>query len=316
MNKFDITKYETIALKATEKAAIECYPWIGKNDNEAADLAATDAIRNYLNQQNIRAEVVIGEGERDEAPMLFIGELLGKADHLDIDIAVDPLEGTSLCSKNKKGALSVIAMAPKNTILKAPDIYMEKFAVGLNIGPEVIDLDNTIKQNLSNLAKVKKCQISDLKIMILDRPRHEKLISDVKQIGANVILFDDGDIAAIISTIYGQKQIDAYIGIGGAPEGVLAAAAMKSLGGYMMTRLVFNHQDDKTRAISYGISDLNKKYLISDMILDDVTFSATAITDSHILKGVYCQNNIFYTQSLLITSHNPLKIIQSKHHIS
>ena len=287
-----------------EKAAIACYDWIGKGDNKAADHEAVVSMRKSLNEMQIAGKIVIGEGERDEAPMLYIGEKVGKGG-LKVDIALDPLEGTNLCANGGESSLTVIAIANEGNILHAPDVYMEKIAVGADLPKGVIDLDNSIKKNLQNIAKAKKVAIGDLTIMILERPRHEEMIAKVREAGARVRLISDGDVAGVIACTSGHTKIDAYMGTGGAPEGVLAACALKVIGGQMMGRLVFNNNKKQIeRAKKMGIKDLNKKYLINDMIKGDVLFACAGVTDGYMLKGIAkskCSKKT-YVNSLLLDS--------------
>lgn len=282
----------------TESAAIACHSWIGKGEEKKADAAAVKALRNRFNEIDAEGTVVIGEGERDEAPMLYIGEKVGnKKSKLKIDIAVDPLEGTTICANAKDNSLSVIAVAPAGSLLHAPDVYMEKIAVGIAVKPGLIDLDNSVEKNLKNLAKLKGCKISELTVCLLDRPRHEKIIKEIRKCGARVLLIGDGDVAGVISTSVGE-YVDMYIGTGGAPEGVLAAAALKCLGGFFQGRLVFKDEKEKKRAIEQGIKQLNKKYTISDMVKSDVIFSATGVTSGWMLDGV----QIFESKSKVTNS--------------
>jgi fructose-1,6-bisphosphatase II / sedoheptulose-1,7-bisphosphatase len=304
--------YEAITL--TEGAAIACVDWIGKGKEKDADAAAVKALRERFNHIDVHGTVVIGEGERDEAPMLYIGEEVGNpVASLKIDIAVDPLEGTTICANAMANSISVMALAPQGTLLHAPDLYMEKIAVGCEVKPGEIDLDNDIQTNLKNLAKIQQCEVSELIICILDRPRHESMIKEVRNCGARVQLIGDGDVAAAIATSFGEASIDMYIGTGGAPEGVLAAAALKCLGGFMQGRLIFKNDDDKTRAKSQGIKDLNRKYTIEDMVKSDVIFSATGVTTGWVLEGVEIHPEGVTTNSLLMhySQANVLNIVKN-----
>ena len=272
------SKLSNIILDATtvaEKAAIACYDWIGKGKEKLADQAAVTSMRNSLNQMPISGTIVIGEGERDEAPMLYIGEKVGKGG-IKVDIALDPLEGTTICATANENSLAVIAFATQGGFLHAPDVYMDKIAIGANLPKGIVDLDNSPKVNLQNLAKAKKCKISDLQVMILQRDRHSEIIAKCREAGARVKLISDGDIAAVIATTDLKTGIDMYMGVGGAPEGVLAAAALRTTGGQFMGRLIFN--DDKkqiARAKKMGIKDLNKKYTTEQLAKDDVLFIAS-----------------------------------------
>jgi len=290
---------EEIALQASLKAAISSSNWFGKGDSDAADKSAVLAMREYLAKQNIlKGTVVIGEGERDKAPMLYIGEILGQGEL--VDIAVDPLEGTSLCANGGKNCITAIAIGESGTILNAPDLYMEKIA-SIKDSKGVIDLDNSIEQNITNLANLMEKDISDIEIIILDRPRHEEIINRARKHGARVSLIQDGDINAIITTVLGHA--DMYIGIGGAPEGVLAAAALKTIGGFMQTRLICGTEDDKNRAKKMNITDFSKKYEINDMIKGDVVFAITGISNGDICDGVLImQDGKVKTHSLVLNS--------------
>lgn len=273
-------------IEVTEKAAIACYDWIGKGDNMAADAAAVNSMRETLNQMNIKGTIVIGEGERDEAPMLFIGEEVGKGG-IEVDIALDPLEGTTICANAGESSLAVIAFAKRGGFLHAPDVYMDKIAVGAGLPEGVIDLDNTPLKNLQNIAQAKKCAVSDLTVMILERTRHNELIAKVREAGARIRLIGDGDVAGVIACTNQTARIDAYMGTGGAPEGVLAAAGLRVIGGQMMGRLIFgDNQKQIERAKQMGIKDLNKKYTAEEMARGDVIFACAGVTDGYMLDGV------------------------------
>jgi fructose-1,6-bisphosphatase II / sedoheptulose-1,7-bisphosphatase len=297
-----LTSLTSQIIETVEKAAISCYDWIGKGDNMAADAAAVKSMRETLNQMNISGTIVIGEGERDEAPMLFIGEEVGKGG-MEVDIALDPLEGTTICANAGESSLAVIAFAKKGGFLHAPDVYMEKIAVGAGLPEGVIDLDNSPKVNLANIAKAKKCDISDLTVMILERSRHNELIAKVREAGARIRLIGDGDVAGVIACTNQSARIDAYMGTGGAPEGVLAAAGLRVIGGQMMGRLIFgDNQKQIERAKKMGISDLNKKYTASEMARGDVVFACAGVTDGYMLNGVKkCSGKIF-VNSLIMDS--------------
>lgn len=295
------------ATKVAEQAAIACYDWIGKGNEKLADQAAVNAMRDELNQMNITGTVVIGEGERDEAPMLYIGEKVGKFG-IEVDIALDPLEGTTICATSNPNSLAVIAFANKGGFLHAPDVYMDKIAVGGGLPIGVVDLDNSPQNNLKNLALAKKCAISDLQVMILKRDRHEEIIAKCREAGARVKLISDGDVAAVIATADPEKTgVDLYLGIGGAPEGVLAAAALRTVGGQMMGRLLFEGEDTNSlrqaaRAKEMGITDLNKKYLTEEMAKGDVLFIASGVTDGAMLDGVKKSTNKIIVNSLIMNS--------------
>jgi fructose-1,6-bisphosphatase II / sedoheptulose-1,7-bisphosphatase len=298
------------ATKVAEQAAIACYDWIGKGNEKLADAAAVNAMRNELNQMNINGTIVIGEGERDEAPMLYIGEKVGKAspDNLEVDIALDPLEGTTICATANPNSLAVIAFANKGGFLHAPDVYMDKIAVGGGLPIGVVDLDNSPQNNLKNLALAKKCAISDLQVMILKRDRHQEIIAKCREAGARVKLIADGDVDAVIATADPETGVDLYLGIGGAPEGVLAAAALRTVGGQMMGRLLFQGEDtanmarQAARAKEMGITDLNKKYLTEEMAKGDVLFIASGVTDGNMLEGVKKYPHKITVNSLIMNS--------------
>lgn len=288
-------------VKATEAAAIACYDFIGKGNEKLADKAAVDAMRKVFNQTKFSAKIVIGEGERDEAPMLYIGEEVGLLKQQpQYDIAVDPLEGTTICAKNMPGSLSVMAISESGGLLHAPDVYMDKIASYISAKEQVIDLDESIATNLKNIALYKKSAIDELSVIILDRPRHQDIIAKVREIGARVTLISDGDIAAVLAVA--MKQADLYLGIGGAPEGVLAAAALKTLGGQMMGRLIFKDDFEKEKAKKIGITDLNKKYSLDDLVSKDVIFCATGVTTGSLLKGVEKIGDSWKTDSLILSS--------------
>jgi fructose-1,6-bisphosphatase II / sedoheptulose-1,7-bisphosphatase len=297
-----LTPLTSQIIDVVEKAAIACYDWIGKGDNMAADQAAVTSMRETLNQMNITGTIVIGEGERDEAPMLYIGEKVGKGG-IEVDIALDPLEGTTICANAGESSLAVIAFAKKGGFLHAPDVYMDKIAVGAGLPEGVIDLDNSPKVNLTNIAKAKKCDISDLTVMILERSRHAELIAKVREAGAKIRLIGDGDVAGVIACTNQSARIDAYMGTGGAPEGVLAASALRVIGGQMMGRLIFgDNQKQIERAKKMGISDLNKKYTANDMASGDVIFACAGVTDGYMLNGIKKCSGKIYVSSLIMDS--------------
>ena len=260
----NISAFSSQIIEVVEKAAIACYDWIGKGQEKLADQAAVTSMRSSLNQIDFNGKIVIGEGERDEAPMLYIGEKVGKNnDGLEVDIALDPLEGTTICAEGAQNSLAVIAFANKGGFLHAPDVYMDKIAVGPNLPHGIVDLDNSPRVNLANLAKAKKCDISDLTVLILKRDRHQELIAKVREAKARVKLISDGDVAAVIACADAATKIDIYMGIGGAPEGVLAAAALRVVGGQMMGRLIFdNNEKQIIRAKEMAITDLKKNTIV------------------------------------------------------
>lgn len=272
--------------RVSEAAALSASLLVGRGDEKEADQVAVNAMRRALNVLDIQGTVVIGEGERDEAPMLFIGEKVGTGKGPKVDIALDPLEGTSITARGGTNALAVIAMAQAGGFLHAPDVYMNKIAVGAGLPDGVVDLDETVATNLKNLAKAKGAELSDLQVCILERPRHDELIAKVRETGARIMLIDDGDVSAVMATSQPDSGIDMYIGSGGAPEGVLAAAALQCIGGQMQGRLVFRNDDEKSRAAKAGITDLNRKYGMNDLAHGEVMFAATGVTTGAMLRGV------------------------------
>jgi fructose-1,6-bisphosphatase II / sedoheptulose-1,7-bisphosphatase len=290
-------------VRVTERAAVNAARLRGRGEEKAADQAAVDAMRRELNKLPIDGTVVIGEGELDEAPMLFIGEKLGAPGGFKVDIAVDPVEGTTLCAKNMPGAIATIAMAEEGTLLHAPDIYMEKIAIGPGYADGVVDLDAPAGENVRNLAKAKGVKPEAITAMILDRPRHAELIAAVRKAGAAVSLITDGDVAAVIHTSDPVKTgIDICMGIGGAPEGVLAAAALRCIGGQMQCRLVVDTDERRARVAKMGIKDPRKKYRIEDMVRGDCLFAATGITDGRMLRGVRFDGPVVRTHTVVMRS--------------
>jgi fructose-1,6-bisphosphatase II / sedoheptulose-1,7-bisphosphatase len=274
------------AARVTEAAALAASRLMGRGDEKAADQAAVDAMRRALNSLAIDGEVVIGEGERDEAPMLFIGEKVGMGNGPRVDIALDPLEGTTITAKGGPNALAVIAMAESGGFLNAPDVYMDKLAIGGGLPAGLVDIDATPAQNLASLAKATGRDVSDLVVCILDRPRHVELVRKVREAGARIMLISDGDVSGVIATALPESGVDMYMGSGGAPEGVLAAAALRCIGGQFQGRLLFRNDDERGRARRLGISDLNRKYDLLELAKGDVMFAATGVTDGSLLRGV------------------------------
>jgi fructose-1,6-bisphosphatase II / sedoheptulose-1,7-bisphosphatase len=273
-------------VRVTEWAALAASRLMGRGDEKAADQAAVDAMRSALNGLRIEGTVVIGEGERDQAPMLYIGEKVGTGDGPKTDIALDPLEGTTITARGGPNALAVIALAEHGNFLNAPDVYMDKIAVGGGLPDGVVDIDASPKENLRNLAKAKECQVEDLVACILDRPRHAELIAKVREAGARIMLISDGDVSGVIATSLEESGVDIYLGTGGAPEGVLAAAALRCIGGQMQGRLLFRGEDEKSRARRLGLNDLARKYGLTELAKGDVMFAATGVTDGSLLRGV------------------------------
>ena len=305
------------AVRVTEAAARAAARLIGRGDEMAADQAAVDAMRRGLNALDIAGTVVIGEGERDEAPMLYIGETVGTGKGPALDVALDPLEGTTICATGGPNALAVLAMAEKGGFLAAPDTYMDKIAVGDGLPDELIDLDDPPATTLAKLAKAKACDINELTVLILDRPRHEELIAKVRETRARIQLIRDGDVAGVIATTRLNRTVDIYIGIGGAPEGVLAAAALRCIGGQMMGRLVFRNDDEKRRARAMGIADFNRKYGLHELAGGDVMFSATGVTDGAMLRGVSRFPGGARTNSVVMRSGTgTLRMVEAEHDFS
>ncbi len=300
------------AVRVTEAAALSASRLMGRGDEKAADQAAVDAMRQALNSLAIEGTVVIGEGERDEAPMLYIGEKVGSGGPR-IDIALDPLEGTTITAKGGANALAVIAMAEAGGFLNAPDVYMDKIAIGGGLG-EVVDLDEPPVKNLKNLARVKAVEVSDLVVCILDRPRHSELIAKVREAGARIMLISDGDVSGVIATSRPQSGVDIYMGSGGAPEGVLAAAALRCIGGYMQGRLLFRNDDERGRAQRFGIKDFARKYQLLDLAKGDVMFAATGVTSGTMLQGVRRFAGGAVTHSMVMRSKTgTVRMIEAEH---
>jgi len=290
------------AVRVTEAAALAASRLMGRGDERLADQVAVDAMRTALNSLAIDGTVVIGEGERDEAPMLYIGEKVGNGEGPKIDIALDPLEGTTLTAKGLTNALAVIAMAEEGGFLYSPDVYMDKIAVGGALPEGVVDLDESPATNLANLAKAKNLEVSDIVACILDRPRHEELIANVREAGARIMLITDGDISGVIATSEEESGVDIYLGSGGAPEGVLAAAALQCIGGQMQGRLIFRNEDERNRATNCGITDFDRKYELSDLAHGEVMIAATGVTTGTMLKGVRRYSGGATTHSLVMRS--------------
>ena len=290
-------------VRVTERAAVSAARLRGRGNEKAADQAAVDAMRRELNKLPIDGTVVIGEGERDEAPMLFIGEQVGGKNGPKVDIAVDPLEGTTLCAKNMPGAIATMAMAEGGTLLNAPDVYMDKIAIGPGYPKGVVDLDASPEENIRALAKAKDVKPSDITALVLDRPRHADLIAALRKTGAAVALITDGDVAGVIHTADASTTgIDIYVGIGGAPEGVLAAAALRCIGGQMQGRLILDTEEKRERALKMGIKDPRKRYEMEDMVRGDCLFSATGITTGSMLKGVRFNKQTIETETVVMRS--------------
>jgi fructose-1,6-bisphosphatase II / sedoheptulose-1,7-bisphosphatase len=290
------------AVRVTEAAAIAASRWMGRGNEKEADQAAVDAMREALNGLEISGTVVIGEGERDEAPMLYIGETVGNGNGPQLDIALDPLEGTTITAKGGNNAMAVMAMAEKGGFLNAPDVYMDKIGIGGGLPQGVVDIDRTPAENLASLAKARGKTINDMVACILDRPRHAELIKAVREAGARIQLISDGDVSGVIATAQPNSGIDIYLGSGGAPEGVLAAAALRCIGGFFQGRLIFRNDDEKKRAKNCGITDLNRKYDLLDLAQGNVMFAATGVTDGTMLRGVRYFSGGIETHSMVMRS--------------
>ncbi|WP_158048142.1 class II fructose-bisphosphatase [Skermanella pratensis] len=300
-------------VRVTEAAALSASLLIGRGDEKLADQAAVDAMRQALNSLAIDGTVVIGEGERDEAPMLYIGEKVGTGGP-KVDIALDPLEGTTITATGGPNALAVVAMAEEGGFLNAPDVYMDKIAVGGNLPNNVVDLDETVANNLRNLAKTKGAEVSELLVCILDRPRHSELIAKVREAGARIMLISDGDVSGVIATSQPESGVDMYMGSGGAPEGVLAAAALRCIGGQFQGRLLFRNDDEKARAARWGVTDLTRKYELNDLASGNVMFAATGVTTGTMLRGVRRFAGGAVTHSIVMRSKSGTVRIVEAHH--
>lgn len=289
--------------RITEAAALASAVQIGRGNEKIADQAAVDAMREQLNLLDIAGEVVIGEGERDEAPMLYIGEHVGTGNGPEVDIALDPLEGTTLTAKDLPNALTVIAMGPKDSILKSPDVYMEKLAIGPSYPKDIVSLDSSPSEIIKTLARYKGCKPEDISSCVLDRPRHKELIGELRDLGVAVRLITDGDVAAIMHCSEPEVTgIDVYMGIGGAPEGVLAAAALKCLGGQIFGRLLFRDDEEKAKARKMNITNLDKIYTLDELVQADIIFSATGVTDGSLLRGIKKLPGYLETDTILLRS--------------
>ena len=294
-------------IRSTEKAAIGAYPFIGKGDKNAADQGSVDMMRNELNSIDMMGEVVIGEGEMDEAPMLYIGEKVGKKNGQQLDIALDPLEGTNFVAKNLPNAFSMLAVSEKGNLFSAPDTYMEKIAIGKNLPKNLLDLDFSVEKNIKLLSEAKKKDIKEITACILKRPRHDKIVKSLEKLNVKIKFISDGDVSGAISVVDPKTNIDIYLGIGGGPEGVLAAAALSCLGGQMQTRLVLD-DEQKKRVLKLGIKDIKKKYNTEDMIKGDVMFFASAITNGEIVDGIKDLGNKYEVSTFAL--HKELKIFK------
>ncbi|QCO16435.1 class II fructose-bisphosphatase [Azospirillum brasilense] len=306
------------AVRVTEAAALSASLLMGRGDEKLADQAAVDAMRQALNTLYIDGTVVIGEGERDEAPMLYIGEKVGAGIGRGpkVDIALDPLEGTTICATGGPNSLAVIAMADEGGFLNAPDVYMDKIAVGSGLPEGVVDLDETPANNLKALAKAKGTEVQELLVCILNRPRHAELIARVREAGARIMLINDGDVSGVIATSQVGTGVDMYVGSGGAPEGVLAAAALRCIGGQFQGRLLFRNDDEKARAARWGVKDLNKKYSLTELASGNVMFAATGVTDGAMLRGVRRFPGGATTHSVIMRSKSgTVRYVEAHHNL-
>ena len=300
-------------VKTTERAAYGASNFKGKNDKIAADQAAVDEMRKELNTINMKGKIVIGEGDLDEAPMLYINEEVGTKIGEEFDIAVDPLEGTNFAAKNLPNALSVLAVTRRGNLLHAPDIYMEKIAIGPDLPKNLVDLDYGIEKNIKLLSEAKNTRPEKLSVCVLKRPRHNSIIKSLNSMGVKIDFISDGDVSGAISVAEAKSNIDMYVGIGGAPEGVLAAAALNCLECQMQTRLVFQNINQKNKAMELGIKDLSKKYNIDDMVKNDVIFCATGVTDGDLVKGIKDLGNSFQSETLVLHKSSKInKIIKNQ----
>jgi fructose-1,6-bisphosphatase II / sedoheptulose-1,7-bisphosphatase len=304
------------AVRVTEAAALSSSLHMGRGDEKQADQSAVNAMREFLNNLSISGKVMIGEGERDKAPMLYIGEEVGKGGP-KVDIALDPLEGTTITAKGGENALSVLAMAEEGGFLHAPDVYMKKIAYGKKYEDLNLDIDSPPEDIIEKFSKYSKIKKENLVVCILDRPRHEELIDAIRKTGARIKLISDGDVSAVIATSFEESGVDIYMGTGGSPEGVLAAAALRCIGGKIYTKLLFSNQDEKDRALKMGIDDLEKIYSTNELARGDVMFSATGVTDGTLLKGVLIKDNVATTHSVVMRSKTrTLRYVNSIHDLT
>ena len=304
-------KFDDLFIQVSIKAALSSYKWIGKKDKNAADKAAVDAMRKELNKINMKGTVVIGEGELDEAPMLFIGEKIGTQNGPEFDIAVDPLEGTNFAANNLPGALSVISVAEKSNLFNAPETYMSKIAANVK-EPDIIDLDYSVKKNIQNLADFKNKKPSDLTVCILDRDRHKEIIQDLRALNVKLRLITDGDVSGALLVTKKKNNVDLFLGIGGGPEGVLAASALDTFDCFFQCRFLFKTDKDKARAKKMGIMDLKKKYNLNEIIKGDSIFCATGVTSGDLVSGINIKDDSFSSETLITHKSTGLKKIIQK----
>ena len=308
LNKDLLNKF----IHITSSAAAATYKYIGKKNKTLADKAAVDIMRNEINKLDIDGKIVIGEGELDEAPMLYIGEKLGSGKGISLDIAVDPVEGTNFVANNLPGGLSVISIAEKNNLFAAPETYMNKIAYGKDVPKEALDLDFSIDKNIKNLADVKNKDISDITVCLLNRPRHKKIIDNLNSLNVRLKLITDGDVSGALLVTDNKYNVDMFLGIGGGPEGVLAASALDAFNCNFQGRFLFKEENDIKRAKNMGIKDLNKKYEINEIVMGDSIFCATGITDGDLLKGVKKMENNYITETLVTHKKSTVNIVKNK----
>ena len=302
-------------VRVTEAAAIAASRMVGRGDEKAADAAAVEAMRHAFNELDFDGTVVIGEGERDEAPMLYIGEKVGRGTGPKIDIALDPLEGTTITAKAGPNALAVLAIAEEGCLLNAPDVYMEKIAIGPGFAKGLVGLDRTPTENIRALAEAKGVDPHEIIACVLDRPRHDKLIAELRAVGCGVMLIPDGDVAGVIAVTNPETTIDIYMGSGGAPEGVLAAAALACVGGQFQGRLLFRNDDERARARKWGVTDLDRIYQLQDLVKGDAIFAATGVTDGSLLEGVKHRAGMMTTDSVVMrASSGTVRWVKGEHH--
>ncbi len=297
----------------TSKAAIAAHKFVGKKNKILADKAAVDIMRSEINKLDIDGKIVIGEGELDEAPMLYIGEKLGSGKGKSIDIAVDPVEGTNFVANNLPGGISVIAFSDRNHLFNAPETYMNKIAINKNIPDDAVDLDNSVKKNILNIADARNKDVSNVRVCILDRPRHQKIINELLNLNVKLKLIKDGDVAGAILVTDDKYDVDIFLGIGGGPEGVLAAAALDAFGCKFQGRFLFETESDIKRARDMGIKDLDKKYELNEIIKGETVFCATGITDGDLVKGVSIVNNEFYTETFVTHTNSFKNVIKNRY---
>ena len=299
-------------IEITSNSAIACYPYIGKNEKILADKAATDVMRQQLNKLDINGKVVIGEGELDEAPMLYIGEKLGNGNGPEIDIAVDPVEGTNFVAKNLPGSMSVLAVAEKGNLLNAPETYMDKIVTGNHVPRGSLDIDFTVEKNINIYSEITKKKCTDITVCILNRPRHKKIISELKKLNVGIKFITDGDVSGALLVSDKKFNVDIFIGIGGGPEGVIVAAALDTLNCNFQGRFLFKTAEDKNRAYKMGIKDLNKKYEINEIVKGESIFCATGITSGDLMNGVIKKNDKYITETIITHNKSELKLVKKE----